>query len=202
MISFSGTSRSGVAVTGSYTIADASADQIGDFLIAIEAAYSDQVSASIDTIGRIVLTDKQTGESQLALTITEPDGRGLDFGTVLTSNTGGTEGRHALNLTAYDDGSGRLTLRNAAYGSSGSFTVAQDSADNNYDQILYSTTANTTVASSGAAHITAATTWAQIHGAGITALDTITIAGTARDGSILSAQLSKSITPHIPSKSC
>ena len=183
MISFSGTSRSGAAVTGSYTIASASAGQIGDFLKSIEAAYSDKVSATIDTSGRILLTDKDSGESQLALTITGPVGRGLDFGTVLTSNPGGTEGRHPLNLTAYDDGSGQLMLRNTAYGSSGSFTVAQDSSDNNYDQILYSTTANTTVASGGAAHITAATTWAQIHGAGITALDTITISGTARDGS-------------------
>ncbi len=182
VISFSGLSRSGVAVIGSYEIEDASEDQISDFLTAIEAAFSDQVSARIDTTGRIILTDRETGESQLAFAITEPDGRGLDFGTVLTTNTGGEEGRYALSMSASDDGSGQLLIRNNAYGSSGSFTVAQDSTDNQYRQILYSTAANTTVSTNGATHITSATAWEDIYGAQVANGDSITISGKARGG--------------------
>ena len=59
----------------------------------------------------------------MALNITEPDSRGLDFGTVLTSNVGGVTGRYAIDVTASDDGSGHLVLTNDSYGSSGSFTL-------------------------------------------------------------------------------
>ena len=181
VISFSGTSKTGTALTGSYTISDTSADTIQGLLSAIEDALSGQVSAQIDTSGRIVVTDLQSGNSQLSLSITEPDGRGLDFGTVTTSNTGGVEGRYAMTLTASNDGSGHLKVTNDAYGS-GTFSITQDSSDNNYDQIIYSNTANTTLNSDGAVHITAATVWSDIYAAGVVNGDTITISGKARDG--------------------
>ena len=79
----------GRPLSGSYTITDVSTDTIQGLLSAIETAFSNQVTATIDTSGRITVTDKFSGSSQLALEITEPDGRGLDFGSALTSNTGG-----------------------------------------------------------------------------------------------------------------
>jgi flagellar hook-associated protein 2 len=182
VISFSGTSRSGATLSGSYTIADKSTDTVQGMLTAIEAAFGNAVSAAIDTSGRINLTDKYNGTSQLALDITEPAGRGLDFGTVLASNAGGVEGRYAIALTAADDGSGHLTITNNDYGDGSGFTISQDSADNFYDQMIYTTTANTTAATSGDVHVTAATTWSDVNGAGVVNGDTITIGGTARDG--------------------
>ncbi|MCL5807308.1 MAG: flagellar filament capping protein FliD [Deltaproteobacteria bacterium] len=125
VINFSGTSRSGTAISGSYTITNTATDTVQDLLSAIETAYSNQVTASISSSGRITLTDKFTGTSQLALDITEPVGRGLDFGTALTSNTGGIVGRYALAMIADDDGSGHLVLRNTDYGSGSSFTISQ-----------------------------------------------------------------------------
>ena len=98
-------------------------------LSAIENAYSNQVTASIGSSGRITVTDKFTGTSQLSIEITEPGGSGLDFGHVLTSNTGGVSGRYALAMTADDDGSGHLVIRNNDYGSGSSFTISQVSRD-------------------------------------------------------------------------
>jgi len=183
VITFSGTSRSGTEISGSYTITNTATDTVQGLLSAIENAYSNQVTASISSSGRITLTDKFTGTSQLALDITEPVGSGLDFGTVLTSNTDGVVGRYALAVTADDDGSNHLVIQNNDYGGGGSFTVSQDSTDNNYDQMIYTTTANTTVATNGAAYVTGTTTWSDVYGADVTSgITTITINGMSRTG--------------------
>ena len=100
VINFSGTDRNGGAVTGSYTINDVGNDTVQGLLTAIQNAFSNNVTAAIDYSGRIVVTDKSSGTSQLALSITEPSGRGLDFGTVLNTNPGGQTGGYALNITA------------------------------------------------------------------------------------------------------
>ena len=125
VISFSGTSRSGASISGSYTITNVSTDTVQGLLSAIETAFSNQVTTTIDTTGRITMTDKFSGSSQLVLDITEPDSRGVDFGSVLTSNTGGVVGRYALSLTADDDGSNHLVIRNNDYGSGSGFTISQ-----------------------------------------------------------------------------
>jgi flagellar hook-associated protein 2 len=129
VITFTGTSRSGASLSGSYTIATVGTDTVQGLLSAIETAFSNQVTASIDTSGSIMVTDKFSGNSQLAIEITEPTDRGLDFGTVLTSNTGGVVGRYALALTADDDGSNHLVIRNNNYGSGSSFTVSQNTGE-------------------------------------------------------------------------
>jgi flagellar hook-associated protein 2 len=128
-IAFSGTSRSGASLSGSYTITTVGTETVQGLLSAIETTFSNQVKASIDSSGRITVTDKFSGASQLALDITEPGSRGLDFGTVLSSNTGGVVGRYALSLTAANDGSNHLLIRNNNYGSGGSFTISQDTGD-------------------------------------------------------------------------
>jgi len=59
VIAFSGTTRTGQTVTGSYTINNPETDTVQGLLSAIETAYGNTVTASIDTSGRISLTDKQ-----------------------------------------------------------------------------------------------------------------------------------------------
>ncbi|MBW1802427.1 MAG: flagellar filament capping protein FliD, partial [Deltaproteobacteria bacterium] len=187
VISFSGTDRSGGTVSGSYTISDITTDTVQGLLSAIEDAFSSNVAATIDTSGRIVLTEKNAGESQISLNITEPATRQLDFGTVDVTGgagDGSQEGRYALGITATDDGSGHLVLRNDEYGDS-SFTISQDTSDNNYDYIKYTTTGNTTDSTGGSVYITGSTTWDDIYGADVADNDTITISGTDRDGNAL-----------------
>ena len=186
IISFTGTNRTGGSVSGTYTITsnETQEDTVKDLLSAIEAAYSSNVTATIDTLGRISLIDRYSGYSQLSLAITGPTGRGLDFGAIdvtAGAGDGSQEGRYAMQITADDDGSGHLVIRNDDYGST-SFTISQDSADNNYDQIINSTTSNTTVATNGDVYVTETTTWADVYGATVVNDDTITIAGTARNG--------------------
>jgi flagellar hook-associated protein 2 len=121
IISFTGTTRTGRSINNSYTISDVSTDTVQDFLSAIEKAYENSVSATINASGEIVLTDITDGDSQLSITITEPGS--LDFGTVLTSNTGGVTGRYAMEITASKDGSDQLVLTHDSYGSGFGFTT-------------------------------------------------------------------------------
>ncbi|MBW1796835.1 MAG: flagellar filament capping protein FliD, partial [Deltaproteobacteria bacterium] len=179
VIEFSGTSRSGAAISGSYTISDITSDTVQGLLSATEDAFSREVTATINTDGKIVLTDKNVGNSQLSLVITEP--ASLDFGTVETTNTGGQEGRYSMAITATDDGSNHLVLRSDDYGST-SFTISQDTSDGNYDHIVYTTTSNTTDSTSGTVYITEDTAWSDIYGASLVVTDEIDITGFARDG--------------------
>ncbi|RJQ51091.1 MAG: flagellar hook protein [Desulfobacteraceae bacterium] len=186
VISFTGTSRSGGTVSGSYeveTASDVSTNTVQAFLSAIEDAFSSKVSATIDSSGRLVVSDIYNGYSQLSIaTITEPVGSGLDFGAVdvtAGAGDGSQEGRYAMSITATDDGSGHLVLRSDDYGSA-DFTISQDN-DSYYD-IVHTATANTTASTGGNVYVTSATTWSDIYGAGVADNDTITISGTARDG--------------------
>ena len=127
-ISFTGTTHSGASVSGTYTISDVSSDTVQGLINAIQEAYGNSVSVSINDEGRIVVTDKNEGASQLSLTLEEPSGRNLDFGSVLTTNSGGQEGRYPMDITASNDGSNHLVLTSDAYGSGHSFTISE-SAD-------------------------------------------------------------------------
>ena len=128
VISFYGTSRNGTPISGSYTIQNVATDTVEGLLSAVDDAFGNDATASIDSSGRIVLTDKSTGTSQLSLSISEPSDRGLDFGSVLTSNSGGQQGRYAMGITAADDGSGHLVISNNDYGPTG-FTISQASSE-------------------------------------------------------------------------
>ena len=85
-ISFSGHKQNGATAGGSYTISNAATGTVQGLLSAIEAAYNYEVSAAINTNGYLVITDNTTGNSSLDITITEPVGKNLDFGSVVTSN--------------------------------------------------------------------------------------------------------------------
>lgn len=88
-ITFLGHKKDGTSISGTYTIDDADVDTIQGFLSAIESAYDNEVSASINTYGYLVITDSTTGSSELDIDITAPGS--LNFGAVTTSNLVGDE---------------------------------------------------------------------------------------------------------------
>ncbi|GAX60020.1 flagellar hook-associated 2 domain protein [Candidatus Scalindua japonica] len=123
VISFTGTNRSGLSISNSYTISDVSTGTVQDFLSTIEKAYENSVSATINASGNIVLTDITDGDSQVSISITEPGS--LNFGSVKTSNEGGVTGRYGMEITASNDGSDHLVLTHDTYGSGFGFTTVE-----------------------------------------------------------------------------
>jgi flagellar hook-associated protein 2 len=126
MITFGGTTRSGVAVSGSYTI-DLANDDVGDLLSAIEDGFDNSIYATVDTDGRIVVSEKSVGDSNLTFTINTSDVTGLTIGT-FDSAALNTEGRYQLNVTASKSVGNELVLSHNSYGSGYSFTVSQTDA--------------------------------------------------------------------------
>ncbi len=125
-ITFSGTTRRGREVSGSYTITDYTTDTIQGLLSEIESTFGD-VSATIDSSGRIAITDDLEGTSSLSISF-DYSGTAAEadiFGTVLTTNDGGQEGRYSMGITASSDG-GILSLTSNSYGSGRSFTIEED----------------------------------------------------------------------------
>jgi hypothetical protein len=133
-ISISGTTRSGIDISNSYTIDDLSTTTVQDFLSFIEDTYNNEVSATIDTSGTLVLTENTVGDSLLTITIDEPDST-IDFGLLSTSEsstaTTGLEGRYAIEITASASGN-NLAITHDTYGSTYGFTIAEA---NNYSGI-------------------------------------------------------------------
>lgn len=125
VISFSGTSRGGAAVSGAYTISNVATDSVQGLLSAVETAFGNQVTAAINTSGQIVVTDKTQGNSSVALTFNTSQAHALDFGTVLTTNAGGQKGRFAMDITASADAGNHLVLTHNSYGTGHSFTIHQ-----------------------------------------------------------------------------
>ena len=125
IINFSGTTRGGTTVQGSYTISDVTTDTLQDFLAEIESVFGDEVNAGVDSEGRIVVTDRTSGNSNLSLSIEEPTGRGLDFGTVESTNDGGTNGRYALEVTASVSGADELVITHDYFGSGNTFEISE-----------------------------------------------------------------------------
>ena len=121
-ISISGTSRTGVAVNSTFSLLDPATDTISDLLSAIQVAYNQQVIASIDTSGRIVVSDITSGDSQLTMNLTANNEGG---GTLnLGAETLVTEGRFNMGLEAVATGN-FISIQSKNYGASSGFTVAQ-----------------------------------------------------------------------------
>lgn len=123
-ISFEGTTRSGTEASGNYIIQDTTSDTIRGLLSAVETAYNNEVTALVDSSGRIIVTDKYSGDSNLSITFDYTQAHALDFGTVSTENSGGQDGRYAIPITASDDGSNHLVLTHDDYGSNNSVTIS------------------------------------------------------------------------------
>ena len=130
IISFSGTSPRGGTISGSYTI-DMASDTVQDLLSAIEDAFSREVAATIDTSGRIVVTDKYVGYSQVSITSISHTDENEFFGTVDVDSggsDGSQEGRYAIPITASKDVSKNLILTHDDYGSNNDFTIGRTTA--------------------------------------------------------------------------
>ncbi|MES0371365.1 MAG: flagellar filament capping protein FliD [Mariprofundaceae bacterium] len=121
-ITITGTKRTGVAVSSTFSVLDPTQDNMADLLAAIQTAFDQQAIASIDASGRIVVTDATSGNSQMTFLLTaNNEGAGtLDFGAASTV----TEGRYALGQSAAVSGN-FVTIEHNNYGSSSSFSVAQ-----------------------------------------------------------------------------
>ena len=126
VISFSGTNRDGDSVNGSYTITSVADNSVQGLLTAIEEAFSNRVTAEINSSGRIVVTDKTSGTSNVALSFNYEQAHDLNFGAVLTTNTGGQTGRYAMDITASADAGNHMVLTHDQYGTGNDFTIHQN----------------------------------------------------------------------------
>ncbi|NLD35390.1 MAG: flagellar filament capping protein FliD [Desulfatiglans sp.] len=126
IINFSGTTRNGSEVSGSYTIDETTTDTIQGLLSEIESMLGN-VSVTIDGNGRLKIIDGSEGTSSLsfALDYSQTTNQVDIFGAVLTSNSGGHEGRYAMSITASNDGTNHLKLTSDNYGSNSSFTIEE-----------------------------------------------------------------------------
>ena len=177
-ISFSGKTRSGTSISGTYTIEDKTTDAVQGLLSAIEDAYGNNVSANIDSNGKLIVTDNTAGNSQLEISVTcnKEGGGSLDFGTMEVT----TEGRYAMAVTASKDVDSHLVLESDDYGSSVSFTVKQYATVSGAEEIT-----GDVVNKSGAVNITGATAFNAIDGYTADTGDTIKINGIKHDGTVI-----------------
>jgi len=121
-IRIQGTTHSGVTVTRTFQIDDASTKTIGDLLTDIRSAFNGGISASLDAEGKIVISDNQVGTSRLTVTLVEENegGGSLDFGSIEVEE----EGRLSVQITAANQ-DGKLSLEHESFGSRHGFTVTQ-----------------------------------------------------------------------------
>ena len=121
-ITISGTNRTGATVSSTFSVLDPATDTISDLLSAIQVAYDQQVIASIDASGRIVVTDINSGDSQLTMSLSANNESGgtLDFGADALV----TEGRYGMELEAIASGN-NILIQSKNYGANAGFTIAQ-----------------------------------------------------------------------------
>ena len=182
-ITVSGTRRNGNSVEDTYTITDTD-DTLQGFLSFVEELYEYEVSAYFNSSGELVLDDNTIGDSSLSITITEKNegsGSDLDFGTLNTSNTGGQDGRDAMDITASASGN-YLQITHDYYGSANGFTIAQNLSVAEQKEVYASDTANTTAASDGKAYVIGTTQWDELYNTTVDTGDTISISGFKHDG--------------------
>jgi hypothetical protein len=186
-ISFSGKTRSGTSISGTYTIDDKTTDTVQGLLSAIEDAYGNNVSANIDSDGKLILTDNTAGGSQLEISLDCTNAHSLTFGTMEVT----TEGRYAMAITASKDADNQLVLESDDYGSSVSFTVSQvagsDPAAGN--EVIVGSEENTAITTGLA--IATGTYWGDINTTGVPGNDilanaVISYSGTDHSGNSVS----------------
>lgn len=117
-IAYSGNKRGGAAFSGTYTISNAATGTVGEFLSSLATEFGNNVTATIDSSGKISISDNTAGDSQTSLTLT-PNAGSLSFGTVTASTTG----RNKIDITA-SGSSGNLVLTHNQYGSTNGLTVS------------------------------------------------------------------------------
>lgn len=89
-VSISGTDRDGNAVSGSFSIANVNANDIQDLLTEIETVFGGGVTASVDSSGKLVVTDNTAGQSQLSVSLAANNEGGgtLNLGTFSATTEG------------------------------------------------------------------------------------------------------------------
>ena len=106
-ITISGVDHAGDQVSGSFSITSTNL-KVQSLLSGIEGVFGNEVTASLDASGRIVLTDDQAGTSSLELSLTANNegGGSLSFG-VLSATTQGAQARSS-QLQAGQDAEFRI----------------------------------------------------------------------------------------------
>ncbi len=89
-ITISGTDRNGNAVSGSFTINNVNSNDIQDLLSEVETVFGGAVTASVDSSGKLVVTDNTAGQSQLSVSLSANNEGGgtLNFGTFAVTSEG------------------------------------------------------------------------------------------------------------------
>ncbi|MDQ6973172.1 MAG: flagellar hook-associated protein, partial [Mariprofundaceae bacterium] len=121
-ITISGTNRTGSGISSTYTMLNTGVDTVDSLLSAIQSAFGQQVVASVDATGHVVITDTQSGDSQLSLTLTANNEGGGTLGFGADSVV--TEGRYALGVEALASGNG-VQIRSKGWGSTAGYTISQ-----------------------------------------------------------------------------
>jgi len=121
-ITISGTDRTGSGISSTYTMLNPGVDTVDSLLSAIQSAFGQQVVASVDVTGHVVITDSQSGDSQLSLTLTANNESGGTLGFGADSVV--TEGRYALGVEALASGNG-VQIRSKGWGSTAGYTISQ-----------------------------------------------------------------------------
>ena len=119
VITFSGKRPNGLGFSGSYTVS--TDDTLQDLLTAVEDAFAEDATATLNAAGKLVITDRMTGDSLLELTMNTSSVSGLDFGTISASQ----EGRNAITITASKTGDNHLLLTHNDYGTGHPIVVSE-----------------------------------------------------------------------------
>ncbi len=117
-ITINTTDRAGKEYQTILTLNPGSSHTVEDILNAIEGITNNETSASISANGTIVVQDKETGSSELDLSI-ETTVQGLNFGTFVVTQ----DGRDQLSVNA-SVSDNRLKLTHDNYGSDKTFTAS------------------------------------------------------------------------------
>ena len=122
-IRINGTSHDGTTLSRVFTIEDTATTTVGDLLSEARSMFGGNVSANIDSEGRIVITDNQVGSSNLTLTLIEENegGGSLNFGSIEVE----MEGRLGLDIMASNKDN-RLAIEHNGYGERNGFTVSTE----------------------------------------------------------------------------
>ena len=119
VITISGTTRTGAPVQHDFTVLSASQDTVSDLLFAIQSAFNQQVTASIDATGHIQVQDNTAGDSLLSVRLDTTGATNFGVDTTPAS----IEGRYALSLEAIASGN-TVTIQHTNYGSKNGFGIS------------------------------------------------------------------------------
>jgi len=119
IITFSGKRPNGLGFSGSYTV-DTN-DTLQDLLSTVEGFFDEEATVTLNAAGKLVVTDRSTGDSLLELTLNTASVSGLDFGTIAAV----TEGRNAMTITASRTTDSRLLLTHNEYGTGHPIVVSE-----------------------------------------------------------------------------